>query len=172
MSKAHLTLVMAVIVFFGGSLFGAKLLSAKTDSTSGPTCESRTIEAGENVTTNLVSVDIYNSSQRSGLANRVSINLQRNGFLAGKIGNAKDVVPAGQDVKKVAIVTADKNDPRVKLVAKQFEQKVTFIAPNKDLGSDVTVVVGDGYSKLTPKSARKIKSDRTLEFCLPLVPVS
>lgn len=172
MSKAHLTLVMAVIVFFGGSLFGAKLLLTKADIVSGPTCESRTIAIGEDLTTNLVSVDIYNSSQRSGLANRVSIDLQRNGFLAGKIGNAKDVVPAGEDVKKVAILTADKSDPRVQLVTKQFKQDVTFIAPNKDLGSDVTVVIGDDYSKLAPKSDRKIKSDRTLELCLPFVPIS
>ncbi len=172
MTKAHITLALAVIVFFGGSLFGAKLLSAKADPVSGPTCESRTVGVGDDVTTNLVTVDIYNSSQRSGLANRVSINLQRNGFLAGKIGNAQDVVPAGASVRKVAIITSDKNDPRVELVAEQFKQQVTFIAPNRDLGPGVTIVVGDGYSRLTPKSARKIKSDRTLEFCLPFVAIS
>lgn len=173
MTKAQLTLIVAVIIFFGGTFYGAKLLTAKADtSADGPSCESRTVKTGEKVTTNLVTINVYNSSQRSGLANRASINLQRNGFLGGKIGNAKDVLPAGATVGEVAILTSDRTDPRIKLVAKQFGQKVKFLDPGNSPSTGVSVVVGDDYTKLVKKPPLSVTSDRTLEFCLPFVPVS
>ncbi|MEO6471800.1 MAG: LytR C-terminal domain-containing protein, partial [Aeromicrobium sp.] len=121
-AKAQITMAAAAVIFLGGTAYGAQLLTAKSDpAADGPTCEPRTVKAGEDVTSNLVTVNVYNASQRSGLANRVNINLQRNGFLGGHIGNADDVLDKDVQGNAVAIVTADKDDPQVKLVAEQFK---------------------------------------------------
>lgn len=167
--KARGALAAAVVLFLGGTAYGVKLMTAPATSTStAPTCDSRTVKTGENVTPNLIKVNIYNDGQRSGLANRVNINLQRKGFLGGNIGNTT----GGITTKTVTIVTTDRDDPQVKLVAAQFKDKVAYAAPRAPLSSGVTLVVGDDYSGLIAKSPRAMKSDRNLEFCLPIVPLS
>lgn len=168
-TAAQLTMVAAVIVFLGGTLFGFKMLTKPVDTTSNaPTCDTHTVSPGENVTPNLVKVNVFNASQRSGLANKVNIALQRVGFLGGRIGNST----SGITTKTVTIVTADKNDPQVKLLAAQFKDKPSYEAP-KTTGEDgVTIVVGDDYKGLAEKPPRSVKADRNLTFCLPIVTVN
>lgn len=168
-ATAQLTLAVSVIVFFGGALFGFKMLTKPADTTSNaPTCDSRTVSSGEDVTTNLIKVNVYNASSRSGLANKVNIALQRNGFLGGSIGNST----SGITTKKVAIITADESNPQVKLLAEQFKDKPEYVTPKSASTDGVTIVVGDDYSGLAKKPPRSIKSDRTLQFCLPIVTVN
>lgn len=166
---AQLTMVAAVIVFFGGTLFGFRMLTAPAAPISkAPTCDSRTVTSGQDVTTNLIKVNVYNASSRSGLANKVNIALQRNGFLGGSIGNST----SGITTKTVAILTADKSDPQVVLLAKQFKDKPEYVAPGTSSSTGVTIVVGDDYKGLAKKPPRSVKSDRTLQFCLPIVTVN
>lgn len=167
-SRTRLILGVVAVIFLGGLVFGIKLLGAPVDSTAdGPTCESRTVAPGEKITTNLVKVNVYNASQRSGLANRVNINLQRKGFLGGKIGNNDwDVT-----TKTVTILVDDRDDPQVKLVAAQFKDDVQYAPPPASLGDGVTLIVGDDYKGLKDKALREVESDRSLQFCLPLVPI-
>ena len=166
--RAQLTLAAAAVVFLGSTAYGVKLVTAPADTTaSGPTCDPRTVKAGEDVTPNLIKVNVFNASQRSGLANRVNIDLQRRGFLGGKIGNDT----GGIATKRITIITSDPKSPQVKLVADQFKDKVRYAAPKSKLAGGVTLVVGDDYAGLGKKSARSVKSDRTLQFCLPLVPI-
>lgn len=167
-STAQITLAAAVVVFLGSTAYGVKLVTAPADTTAaGPTCETRTIKTGESVTPNLVKVNVFNASQRSGLANRVNINLQRRGFLGGNIGNDT----GGISTKTLTIITSDRADPQVKLVAGQFKDKVLYAAPKDALADGVTIVVGDDYKGLASKVTRSVKSDRALQFCLPIVPV-
>ncbi len=167
--RAQLTMVAAVILFFGGTAYGVKLLTRPADTSgNGPTCDARTVAAGQNLTTNLIKVNVFNASQRSGLANKVNIALQRKGFLGGRIGNST----SGITTKKVVIVTSDKTDPQVKLLAAQFKDKPDYVAPKSDDGTDMTVVVGDDYRGLVKKAPRSVKSDRRLDFCLPIVTVN
>ena len=171
--RTQLVLVAAAIIFFGGTAYGMKLLTKPANPTSdAPTCDARTVNSGDDLTTNLITVNVYNASQVSGRANRVNINLQRNGFLGGQAGNANDILTGNAPSNTVVIVTADKNDPQVKLVAAQFKDKVTYAAPQKDLAKGVSIVVGDNYDGLAKKPPRSVKSDRTLNFCLPIVTVS
>ena len=165
---AQLTLAVVVVVFLGSTAYGVKLVTAPAETTAaGPTCETRTVKTGEDVTPNLVKVNVFNASQRSGLANRVNINLQRRGFLGGIIGNDT----GGISTKTITIVTSDRNSPQVKLVAAQFKNKAQYAAPKSKLAGGVTIVVGDDYAGLGKKSGRSVKSDRTLQFCLPIVPL-
>ena len=160
------TIVVAVVLFVGGLLVGFKLLTASADTfDEAPTCENRAVAKGETLTSNLVTVNVFNASQRAGLANRVSINLQRRGFLSGTVANStSEVEPDG-----VAILTDDREDPRVKLVAEQFEG-VEYAEPDIRATEGVTVIIGDGYKDLVD-GPREIESDRALTVCGPVVDV-
>ena len=160
------TVFVAIILFVVGLFVGFKLLTASADTfDAAPTCENRTIAEGEKLTSNLVTVNVYNASQRAGLANRVGINLQRRGFLAGTVANStSEVKPEG-----VAILTDDRDDPRVKLVAQHFND-VEFSEPDIKIAEGVTVIVGDAYKDLVDAS-REIESDRAITVCVPIVDV-
>ena len=168
MTQTHrgTTIFVAVVLFVVGVFVGFKLLTASADTfDEAPTCDDRTIAEGEKLTSNLVTVNVYNASQRAGLANRVSINLQRRGFLAGTVANStSEVKPGG-----VAILTDDRDDPRVKLVAEQFGD-VEFAEPDINAPEGVTVVVGDDYRDLVD-APREIESDRPISVCVPTVEV-
>ena len=69
----------------------------------------------------------------------------------------------------VAILTDDRDDPRVKLVAEQFDD-VEFSEPDIKIADGVTVIVGDGYKELV-EAPREIESDRTITVCVPTVDV-
>jgi hypothetical protein len=158
-------LVAAVLVFVLGSFFGFRLLTADADTgDEGPTCDTRTVRAGEDLTSNLVAVDVYNASQRAGLANRVSINLQRRGFLAGKIGNSTSKV----EPKRAVILTADRRDPRVALVARQLGPKVQYAEPDVPTTDNVVVIVGDDYKGLA-KAPTKLRATSAVTVCVPIV---
>jgi hypothetical protein len=169
MTQAHRgsTIFVAVVLFGAGLFVGFKLLTANADTfDEAPTCEDRTVAQGEKLTSNLVTVNVYNASQRAGLANRVGINLQRRGFLAGTVANStSEVKPGG-----VAILTDDRDDPRVKLVAEQFDD-VEFAEPDISVPEGVTVIVGDDYQELVKDAPREIESDRAISVCVPTVEV-
>ena len=168
MTATHrgVTIFVSVVLFGAGLFVGFKLLTASADTfDEAPTCEDRTVAEGEKLTSNLVTVNVYNASQRAGLANRVGINLQRRGFLAGTVANSTSEVKPGS----VAILTDDRDDPRVKLVAQQFGD-VEFAEPDINAPEGVTVIVGDDYKDLV-EAPRDIESDRTISACVPTVEV-
>ena len=168
MTRTHRgsTVFVSIILFVGGLFLGFKLLTASADTfDAAPTCENRTVAEGEKLTSNLVKVNVYNASQRAGLANRVGINLQRRGFQAGTVANStSEVKPDG-----VAVLTDDRDDPRVKLVAQQFDD-VEFSEPDIKIADGVTVIVGDSYKDLVDAS-REIETDRAITVCVPTVDV-
>lgn len=161
-------MLTAVIVFFVGTIVGVRLLISGTEAgATQSTCRSSVVKKGERLNSNVVRVNVFNASARSGLANRVTINLQANGFLGGKIGNSTSKTKPG----RVAILTPDKKDPRVRLVASQFRDKVTYAKPDIAIAGGVTVVVGDNFSGLKSKARTSIKSNRDIKVCIPVVPL-
>ena len=168
MTKTHrgATIFVSVVLLGLGLFVGFKLLTASADTFDpASTCENRSVAEGEKLTSNLVTVNVYNASQRAGLANRVTINLQRRGFLEGTVANStSEVKPGG-----VAILTDDREDPRVKLVAEQFGD-VEFAEPDINAPEGVTVIVGDEYKELV-EAPRDIESDRVITVCVPAVDV-
>jgi len=169
MTQTHrgATIFVSVVLLGVGLFVGFKLLTASADTfDEASTCENRTVAEGEKLTSNLVTVNLYNASQRAGLANRVGINLQRRGFLAGTVANStSEVKPAG-----VAILTDDRDDPRVKLVAEQFGD-VEFAEPDINAPEGVSVIVGDDYKELVDDAPQEIESDRAITVCVPTVEV-
>jgi hypothetical protein len=168
MTRAYqvLTLTVAAAIFAFGGITGFRLLTSSADTADpAPTCTTKTVAKGEPLDSNLVTVNVFNASTRSGLANRVTINLQSNGFLGGTIGNNESATKP----RRVAILTDDPRDPRVRLVAQQFKDEVAFRKPDISVSSGVIVIVGDDYSGLRSEAPKKITSDREITACVPHV---
>lgn len=160
------TLLVATAVLVVGLVLGFRLLTRSADTAvATPTCTNRTVDKGEELTSNLVTVNVYNDSNRSGLANRVEIDMQRKGFLGGTIANST----SSAHPKGVAILTDDRTDPRVRLVAAQFNNRVKYAKPDIAVEEGVAIVVGDDYTRLKKKASRSIKADRPVTVCVPIV---
>ena len=160
-----LTLVASTFVLVVGAGYGSRLLLAEADtSVEGPTCTDTVVRAGEKLTANLVTVHVRNASQKSGLANRASLQLQRRGFLAGSIANA----PEGVKAKRATILAPDPEDDMVKLVAQQLKGHVRIEKPpvGVALQEGVTLVVGSSYSGLK-KSSPAVTASRDVTVCVP-----
>jgi len=167
MSKTAERLVVlgAVGVFVAGSGLGVKLLTAEPEAVAEePACEVRQIAQGEELSSNLVMVHVYNASKRAGLANRVKINLERRGFLGGVAQNN----PGKLTPKNVAVLTDDPQDPRVRLVAAQFKGKVARRPADFPTEDGITVLIGSDYQGLK-KANTKLKANRALEVCVPAI---
>lgn len=163
-----LTLLLSVAIFIVGSIIGVRLLTAGTEeAAAGETCTSSVVAAGSALDSNVVTVNVFNASNRSGLANRVLINLQANGFLGGQIGNSTSATKPA----RVAILTGDQEDPRVKLVAAQFRDDVEYAPADIPVEDGITVVVGDRYRGLKDEAITTIKTDRDISVCVPVVPL-
>ncbi|MCW2841493.1 MAG: hypothetical protein JWR55_2976 [Aeromicrobium sp.] len=167
-TRRALTMAVSVAVFVIGTLVGFRLLTAGTeDAVATETCESSVVKTGSDLNSNVVTVNVFNASNRSGLANRELINLQANGFLGGQIANSTSATKP----RHVAILTNDRDDPRVKLVAAQFKDDVEYAAPDVQVEQGVIVVVGDDYRGLKNEARTTIKTDRDIPVCIPVIPV-
>lgn len=165
-ARRFVVLTAAAVLFLGGLATGVKLLTASADTApASASCEDRTIESGQKLTSNLVTVNVFNASRRAGLANRVDINLQRNGFLGGQIGNNTSATKP----RRVAILTDDRRDPQVRLVAAQFRDKVAYAKPDITVDSGVIVIVGDDYTGLDKKAEASLTAREPVTLCVPTV---
>jgi hypothetical protein len=163
-----LTLLVATAVFLVGTFVGFRLLTAGTDdAVATEQCTESVVAAGTDLNSNVVTVNVFNASTRSGLANRALIDLQANGFLGGQIGNSESATQP----RRVAILTDDAEDPRVKLVAEQFKDKVEFAPADIQVEDGIIVVVGDDYRGLKSESTTTITTDRDIAVCTPVIPV-
>lgn len=165
-----LTLTLAVAVFVVGALTGLRLLTAGTGDAveAAATCTESVVTAGSPLASNVVTVNVFNASTRSGLANRALIDLQANGFLGGQIGNSA----SSTKPNRVAILTADPDDPRVQLVAAQFRDKVEYAPADISVEDGIVVVVGDNYRGLKDGAITTIDTDRDINVCVPVVPLA
>lgn len=162
-----LTVLGAVAVLVVGTIVGLRLLTASAEIEVLDACEDRTVQVGEPVSPAFVPVDVFNASQRAGLANRVSINLQRRGFLPGQVGNS----PMEVESEGVTIVTDTPEDPRVRLLAAQFGD-VEFVPPaGSDASENIVVIVGnDTNQNLVDGAPTEVEADVPVTVCLPVAP--
>jgi hypothetical protein len=160
--RSALTIVVMCALLFGGGAWAWKVLTKplpeppKADTSL---CDEVTLKPGERVTPDLVTVSVFNSGTRAGLAQRTLGLFTDQGFGAGKMGNAKD---AG--VKKAEIWTDDPTDPAVQLVASRLPG--VEINEGPALGPGVVVLVGDKFGGLTEgKPGIAVSSDASI--CVP-----
>lgn len=166
-----LLLLVTFAMFIGGGVIGFNLLTSSADTTvAAPTCEMRTVAEGEDLTPNLVTVNVYNASRSAGLANRLSVLMQRRGFLAGTVANN----PTDLEVENVVILTDDPEDPQVRLVASQFGDPIEYVDQPSTSDKGVDVLLGPGYADRGVRNDREdptVTVDRPVEVCVPILPV-
>lgn len=162
----HLVVLAAGLVFVAGMLVGVKLLFADPPPPpEKPLCEPRTVQVGEKLTSNLVMVNVYNAGKKAGLANRVRINLERNGFLGGVTANNPGEVKASN----VTILTKDPKNPKVVLLAQQFKGKVAYAEADFELETGLSVIVGSKFKGVNEKAKREVTLKVPVQVCVPTI---
>ena len=153
-------MVFVTFVLFLAGLFGGWRLLTDPPGGDGYACTPQTVRAGEPLPSSLVAVDVFNGGDIEGTAGRVSAALQARGFRQGSIANSSSAIePAA-----VTILTTEKSDPRVQLVARQFEN-VEYREPDIEVGSGVTVLVGDEFTTLRPAGPTSITATSDVTVC-------
>lgn len=166
------TMVVLVVMLIFGAVWGWNSLFAplpEEPTVAGEpeeTCAPQTIGPQSPLRTDQVRVSVYNAGSRSGLAGQTLDALVDRGFLPGDIGNA----PEDLTVRKVQVWAETRNEPRARLVARQFGKNVKVRVSQEDLGAGVDVVVGDRFRNLV-KAPRQIRVQDREEFCIPVEPV-
>ena len=149
--------VLLVVAAAWGWNAATEPLPGKVDT---PICTDQAIAAGEKVFPQDVTVSVYNAGTREGLAGRVMQALHDDGFAVGNSGNA-----ASARVESVAIWTTEPSNPAVLLVASRFGDQVE-IERRDGPGAGVTVIVGDGFTKLV-KGDRSVVAEDDVQVCSP-----
>jgi hypothetical protein len=149
---------LAFVVFVAGLYGGWRLLTDPPDDAY--VCAPRTVRAGEPLPSSLVTVDVFNAGKTAGVAGRVSTALQARGFRPGAVANSSSSIQPAS----VAILTKNRSDPRVQLVGRQFA-KVEYREPDIELGSGVTVLIGDGFTELRPAGPSSITATSDVTVC-------
>ncbi|MFD1824507.1 MULTISPECIES: LytR C-terminal domain-containing protein [Mumia] len=164
--RTFLTMSVLTAVLVGGTYMGVRLLFAKPPSlpeVAANTCRNRTLEPGEQLSTNQVRVNVLNAGGRSGMANRTMINLQTAGFLPGTISNA----PEDARIANVRVVAREPNRVDARLVGAQFKGKVQYTkgAPGDD--ASVEVLIGKKFAGMKKKQIESIKAKNRVTICVP-----
>ena len=126
-----------------------------------PQCVPRSVDAGEKVYADQVTVSVFNASGRNGLADRTMQEFTDAGFGEGDTGNA----PREARVRVATIWTETPRSPAVRLVASRLGPKVRVVR-QEPRGVGVTVLVGDGFEKLV-KGRRSVTAREAAEICSP-----
>ncbi|WP_269855267.1 LytR C-terminal domain-containing protein [Streptomyces sp. RPT161] len=99
-----------------------------------------------------ITVNVYNATQRGGLAKTTADELKKRGFAVGKVGNA----PAAYD-KKVKGAAILLGGPRaqgaLKVLGTQLAAAEVKTDPARNGASDVDLIIGDGFGALDPQNS-------------------
>lgn len=156
--KTPITMFVLVVIVVGAAFWGWRAVvspaepSSTPATTTGPTkpteptatCQEVKERERERVDSKDVLVNVYNAGGISGLATETLGTLTGKDF---RTGVAEDA-PAGVTATNVTIVTKDRQDIDVKLVALQFNGEVTY--SDGDIAPGVDVVVGDQFESINP----------------------
>lgn len=155
-----LGLLVVAAVWGWNALFSA--VPGEDTTPADGTCTTEQLRAGDRIRSKQVRVSVFNAGTRSGLAGQTLEALTRRGFLEGETDNA----PADVDVVRVQVWSTVENDPRARLVARQFGKKVPVRFADEDLGPGIDVIVGDKYRRLV-KAPKALEISTAQEVCVP-----
>jgi cytoskeletal protein RodZ len=160
--KTPITLSVLVVVLVGAAYYGWQAVIAPPEGNTTavtpteptkptkptkptPTCKKVTERPKtQRVDSKDVLVNVYNAGSISGLATETLTTLEGKDFRGGVAEDA----PAGATATNVTILTKDRSAPEVRLVALQFNGKITY--SDGDVGPGVDIVVGDQFESINP----------------------
>ena len=111
----------------------------------------------------MVTVKIYNASNKRGKASEVSQQLQLQGFKVSAVGNAE------QNQEKSVIIGFATDSPEVELVHQQFEGFERVADGRRD--HSVEVLIGGNYESMIGDAPTELKIDGQ-SLCLPQPPAA
>jgi hypothetical protein len=135
--------LLLVSFLFAAAYYGGWFSTPKPKTANGPCPTSSSASA---VQPSQVHVNVYNASNRNGLAKKVSGEMKLQGFVTGKVAN--DPLKASfKDPAQVRYGT--KGKAGVELVAAEVSGAKMVLDKRKD--ATVDLVLGAAYSALTPQ---------------------
>ena len=156
MAGTPLTLLALVLLIAVAIRVGWKAVSAPIPPPPLTPCVNQDVN-GE-LTTQDVTVSVYNSGHTRGLAGSVSKQLANVGFVIDSVSNRQP------SVKKVTIIGQDAKNPEVGLVAGYFPGAVVKSDP-KRVDHEVEVVLGDRDPNFKTTAPKSVKVNGSV--CLP-----
>lgn len=164
--KHALVLLVLVAMVLGGAAWGWAALTKPfpkltSDDTPDSPCTEVTLGADSPVRPAMVWVSVLNASTRNGLAGVTLTALVEKGFGEGTSGNA----PSGTSVDRAEIWTGDVTSPAAALL-QTYLGPDTEIVEHPELGSRVTVVVGQDFKELR-KGKRLVTATGEATICSP-----
>lgn len=170
-TKGAVTLTVLTVLFVVGVVAGFRLVTSpipKLDLESDgsePICRDVTLEPGSKLSTEQVTVDVYNAGSVSGLASQTQRRLGRYGYQRGVIGNADDL---DVSARNVTIVAQDPDGAMAKLVRGQFRGRVRVEKGDVSENGSVAVVVGEKFVGLDRKARSTVPVNKKLDICVPI----
>jgi hypothetical protein len=142
--RSALTLGVLLLLTAVGAVWGwSALTEPLPKSTEPPVCRDTQVNEGDQVTPELVTVSVFNASDRNGLAGFTMELLVNKGFAEGRSANA----PPGTNVDLGEIRVDDTDSPAAALLRTYLGPEVAVVdAPG--LGPGVTVIVGEDFERL------------------------
>ncbi|MSS44487.1 LytR family transcriptional regulator [Cutibacterium sp. WCA-380-WT-3A] len=156
MAGTPLTLLALVILIAVAIRVGWKAVSAPVPPPPITPCITQDVKG--KLTTQDVTVSVYNSGHTRGLAGSVSKQLANVGFIIDSVANRDP------SVRTVTIIGQDAKNPEVRLVAGYFPGAVVKSDP-KRVDHEVEVVIGDRDPNVKTNAPKFVKVDGPV--CLP-----
>jgi hypothetical protein len=128
-----------------------------------PVCVTTSVDKGDKVFPEQVTVSVYNASDRNGLAGQTLDLFAADGFNKGVTGNAS----RDTHVQHAAIWTKTPDSPDVRLVASRLGHGVDVVR-KQGRGFGVTVIVGDDFDVLV-RGKKSMRAAEDSEICSPPV---
>lgn len=160
--KTMLTLaVLSVLLLVGVAWGWSAMTQPFPQKSASKPCNPTSYQAGQRISPPLVMVNVYNASQRVGLAERTMTEFENQGFGPGTVGNA----PKGTSVHYAQVWALDTSRPDVKLVASRLGKGARVV---KRVGGTegVVVVVGPQFEKLV-HGRPSVKVTHAMSLCSP-----
>lgn len=165
--RTTVTLTVLIVLCLFGLFFGVRAVTADLPGEGilkepEASCTNRTVSAGSTITTEEVTVSVFNAGGRSGLASRTMQEFVKRGFAAGDSGNARNA-----DVKRGQVWADSAENPAAKLVLRQLGAGYQIHTGKPVLGVGVVVVLGSDFQQLAKKAPSRIKVTQDATICSP-----
>jgi hypothetical protein len=158
------TLTMAVLgaVLVGAAMYGWNKLTAPLPVAEDPgPCTDVTVEAGQKIFPDMVTVSVLNAGTRSGLAGSTMELLTGEGEMAN--------LQADRKVNRVQVWVSEKPAPEATLVKSWLGKKVKVLVREQDAqeAPGVVVVVGNKFPNELAKGRKSVKPRQDVTICSP-----
>lgn len=145
--RTAITLLLTLLFLFGAFWWAWSYIrdgdgSATATPTASPmptTTPTATCIAGNDP--KAVTINVYNATDRSGLARRSADQLAAAGFIVGAVAND----PQGQVVEGVLLLRHGAEGAPFAAAFKEYYQPVTELAPVERPGTDLDLVLGNAF---------------------------